>query len=124
MSRYLHSCRNTSPASASTKHNKNQMSQRLRIETHAKITMLGTGNALATRCYNTCFTLQDADDSLLLVDAGGGNRILTQLEHAGLCREDIHDIFVTHAHTDHLLGVIWIVRMALQFGCRLNAFPI
>ena len=21
------------------------------------ITMLGTGNALATRCYNTCFTL-------------------------------------------------------------------
>ena len=84
--------------------------------------MLGTGNALCTRCYNTCFTLQDADDSLLLVDAGGGNRILTQLERAGLCREDIHDIFVTHAHTDHLLGVIWIVRMALQFGYRLNVW--
>lgn len=25
------------------------------------ITMLGTGNALATRCYNTCFVLQDGD---------------------------------------------------------------
>ena len=24
------------------------------------ITMLGTGNALATRCYNTCFTLHGA----------------------------------------------------------------
>lgn len=84
--------------------------------------MLGTGNALCTRCYNTCFTLQDADDSLLLVDAGGGNRILTQLERAGLRIEDVHDIFVTHAHTDHLLGVVWIVRMALEHDCRLNVW--
>ena len=65
--------------------------------------MLGTGNALCTRYYNTCFTLQDADDSLLLVDAGGGNRILTQLERAGLRIEDVHDIFVTQDHP----GRIW-----------------
>ena len=43
------------------------------------ITMLGTGNAHATRCYNTCFTLH-GKESVLLVDAGGGNGILTQLE--------------------------------------------
>ena len=36
------------------------------------LTMLGTGNALATRCYNTCFTLH-GKESVLLVDAGGGN---------------------------------------------------
>jgi hypothetical protein len=36
------------------------------------ITMLGTGNALATRCYNTCFTLH-GEKGVLLVDAGGGN---------------------------------------------------
>ena len=46
------------------------------------ITMLGTGNALATRCYNTCFTLHDPSGEVLLVDAGGGNGILTQLEQA------------------------------------------
>ena len=43
--------------------------------------MLGTGNALATRCYNTCFTLH-GKEGVLLVDAGGGNGILTQLEKA------------------------------------------
>ena len=32
------------------------------------ITMLGTGNALATRCYNTCFTLH-GKESVLLIDA-------------------------------------------------------
>ena len=48
------------------------------------ITILGTGNALATRCYNTCFTLH-SKEKVLLVDAGGGNGILTQLERAGIC---------------------------------------
>lgn len=36
------------------------------------ITILGTGNAHATRCYNTCFTLH-SEKGILLVDAGGGN---------------------------------------------------
>jgi hypothetical protein len=39
------------------------------------ITMLGTGNALATRCYNTCFTLH-GKESVLLVDADSkGNQV-------------------------------------------------
>jgi len=85
------------------------------------ITMLGTGNALATRCYNTCFTLH-GKERMLLIDAGGGNGILTQLERAGIHREDISDLFVTHAHTDHLLGCIWIMRMALQFNYTLRVW--
>lgn len=44
-----------------------------------KITFLGTGNALTTKCYNTCFLLQENDD-YFLVDGGGGNQILSQLE--------------------------------------------
>ena len=40
------------------------------------ITMLGTGDALATRCYSTCFTLH-GKDGVVLVDAGGGNGIIT-----------------------------------------------
>ena len=75
------------------------------------IIMLGTGNAHATRCYNTCFTLHSSGGALLLVDAGGGNGILAQLEKAGLEFADIKDVFVTHAHTDHLLGVVWLIRM-------------
>ena len=37
-----------------------------------KLTMLGTGNAVVTACYNTCFTL-DEDGGYFLVDGGGGN---------------------------------------------------
>ena len=85
------------------------------------ITMLGTGNAHATRCYNTCFTLH-GEEGMLLVDAGGGNGILTQLEKAGIRREDISDLYVTHAHTDHLLGCIWVIRMALEDGKSLRVW--
>ena len=88
----------------------------------ARITMLGTGNALATRCYNTCFTLHSPADSLLMVDAGGGNGVLTQLERANLRYADIHHLFVTHAHTDHLLGCIWMMRMALQYRYTLHVW--
>ena len=55
-----------------------------------QIIMLGTGNAIATRCYNTCFLLKMGNNKLL-VDAGGGNGILSQLERAGLTLSDLHD---------------------------------
>ena len=37
-------------------------------EVHAfmDITMLGTGNAMVTECYNTCFVLRDGDKHLLV----------------------------------------------------------
>lgn len=71
-----------------------------------KLIVLGTGNAGATRCYNTCFILLDGKEPLL-VDAGGGNAIFTQLERAGIRPSDIHHAFLTHCHTDHLFGMIW-----------------
>lgn len=78
-----------------------------------KLIMLGTGSAMVTHCYNTCFALQEQED-FLLVDAGGGNGILRQLEQAGLSVGRLHHLFITHAHTDHLLGVVWVVRLVAQ----------
>ena len=75
-----------------------------------KLTILGTGNATVTRCYNTCFALHKGGD-FLLVDAGGGNGILRQLADAQLPLTRLHHLFLTHAHTDHLLGAVWIVRL-------------
>lgn len=92
------------------------------MQTNNHITILGTGNALATRCYSTCFILHSLSGAMLLVDAGGGNGILTQLEKAQIKREDIRDLFVTHAHTDHLLGCVWMMRMALQFHYPLRVW--
>lgn len=78
-----------------------------------ELIMLGTGNAAVTRCYNTCFALKD-EAGVFLVDAGGGNGILSRLEAAAIPLSSIHDIFVTHTHTDHILGVVWVVRMVAQ----------
>ena len=78
-----------------------------------RIIMLGTGNATVTECYNTCFILK-TPITRLLVDAGGGNGVLRQLKKVGVSIADIHHLYVTHAHTDHVLGVIWVVRMVAQ----------
>lgn len=74
------------------------------------ITMLGTGEAVTTHCYNTCFTLH-APATTVLVDGGGGNGILCQLEKAGIALDDIDAMFVSHCHTDHILGAVWVIRM-------------
>ena len=75
--------------------------------------MLGTGNATVTQIYNTCFVLA-TDTTRLLVDAGGGNGILSQLKKVDFPISEVHHLFVTHAHTDHVLGVIWVIRMVAQ----------
>lgn len=78
-----------------------------------KLIMLGTGCAMVTECYNTCFIIND-NDKLFMVDAGGGNTILHQLKSANCNYLDIHDIFITHKHIDHILGVVWMVRIISQ----------
>ena len=83
-----------------------------------KLIVLGTGNALATRCYNTCFAIDDGEGHHFLVDAGGGNGILRQLEDAHIPLETIHAMHVTHAHCDHILGVVWMIR---AIGTKIKA---
>ena len=75
-----------------------------------KLIVLGTGNAAVTRCYNTCFAI-DMAEGLILCDAGGGNGILRQLEDAQIGWQQIHHLILTHAHSDHLLGAVWVIRM-------------
>lgn len=75
-----------------------------------KLYVFGTGNAQATKCYNTCFALKK-EEEYFMVDAGGGNGILGILDEMQVDLKHIHHIFATHAHTDHILGIIWMVRM-------------
>ena len=72
--------------------------------------VFGTGNATVTNLYNTCFALRDSGE-YFMVDAGGGNQILKILDNMQVPLERIHHLFVTHAHTDHILGVVWLIRM-------------
>lgn len=74
-----------------------------------KIDILGTGDAWSLKNYNTCFTLS-VDGEYFLVDCGGGNGILKQLHHKNINITDIKNIFISHTHTDHIVGVIWVIR--------------
>ena len=78
-----------------------------------KLTMLGTGHAVVTKCYNTCFVLSE-NHEYFLVDGGGGSTLLTQLERAHIKWQDIKTIFVTHKHLDHITGIFWMVRLITQ----------
>ena len=79
------------------------------MEKNIRLTMLGTGSALVTECYNTCFLLDD-DGQMFLTDGGGGNTIMHQIRAAGYDWMDIRHIFVTHRHLDHLMGIVWLIR--------------
>ena len=74
-----------------------------------KVTFLGTGCALVLKRYNTCFLMEEGDRKLL-VDAGGGNEILVRLDKLGVKITDIGGMFVSHSHTDHILGTPWVIR--------------
>lgn len=72
--------------------------------------VIGTGNAMVTTCYNTCFALR-REDEYFLVDCGGGNTIMKKLHNMQIPIQNIHHIFMTHEHCDHTLGFVWIFRL-------------
>ncbi|MBC8059990.1 MAG: MBL fold metallo-hydrolase [Clostridiaceae bacterium] len=77
------------------------------------INILGTGSAMVTKCYNTCFTLSNGEEHFL-VDTGGGNTILANLEKLNINMDKVHHVFISHKHNDHITGIIWIIRAVAQ----------
>lgn len=78
-----------------------------------KIVFLGTGSAFPRSSYNTCMWVEDGDFTML-IDTGGGNGILKQLEKADVDINRIDRMFITHSHADHILGAVWIARAVVK----------
>lgn len=79
-----------------------------------KLIALGTGYAVATKCYTTSFLVSNTieeKEEYFMIDAGGGSGVLTQLEKSNITVEQIHHMFLSHAHTDHIIGAVWMLRM-------------
>lgn len=74
-----------------------------------KITMLGTGHGATVDLYNTCFAIQN-EKGIFLIDTGGSIEIIKRLNQSGIKLEEIKNIFVSHSHTDHILGLIWMFK--------------
>lgn len=69
--------------------------------------------------------MQALPDAIILVSQSGQLKMcclwmpVEEMEYwfswkAGIAIERIHDMFVTHAHTDHILGAVWVIRMVAQ----------
>ena len=78
-----------------------------------QLTVLGTGFAVATKCYTTCFTISDGTEHFM-IDTGGGSGVLTNLERLAISYNQVHHIFLSHCHTDHVMGAVWMIRMIGQ----------
>lgn len=74
-----------------------------------RIVFLGTGNGMTLDLYNTCFSIQNNNENFL-IDTGGSVEIIRRLENLNIELKDIKHIFVSHNHTDHILGLIWIFK--------------
>ena len=79
-----------------------------------KIIMLGTGHSLVYDIFNTCFLMEN-NDEFLLVDTGGGAEILRRLKINGVSLKNLHNIFISHCHVDHILGLMWILKKMSKF---------
>ena len=71
--------------------------------------MLGTGNGGTLDLYNTCFVIQNESDNFL-IDTGGSIDIVKRLGKIDIDIKDIKHIFISHSHTDHILGLIWMFK--------------
>lgn len=74
-----------------------------------KIKMLGTGHGGVMDLYNTCFAIEN-ETGIFLVDTGGSIEIIRRLKLSGIDFKSIKNIFISHSHTDHILGLIWMFK--------------
>ena len=66
--------------------------------------MLGVGNGGTLQLYNTCFVIQNLNGNFL-VDTGGSIEIIKRLNEVNIDYKTIKHIFISHSHTDHVLGL-------------------
>lgn len=74
-----------------------------------KIFFLGTGNGMPIQSSCTALLLEDETNKILF-DAGGGHDILNRFNDVDKNPGDVKNIFLTHYDSDHILGLVPIVR--------------
>ncbi len=75
----------------------------------SRIIMLGTGHGTTIDLYNTCFVIENSIGNFL-VDTGGSIEIIRRLKQSNIDYKNIKHIFISHNHTDHILGLFWLFK--------------
>ncbi len=72
-----------------------------------KLTFLGTGSAFTIDDnYHSNMILESDDKKILLIDCGSDARL--SLHALGLSHRDIHSVYISHLHADHVGGLEWL----------------
>ncbi len=80
----------------------------------SKLIMLGTGAGFNKYFYNTCFVINHNNKNFL-IDTGGSQEIYYRLLEKNIKFTEIRDIFISHSHSDHILGLIWLFKAFYSF---------
>ncbi len=83
----------------------------------AKLIMLGVGNGGTLDLYNTCFVIQNETGNFL-IDTGGGIEIIKRLNQTNIDYKSLKHIFISHSHTDHILGIFWMFKKISRLAMR------
>ncbi len=89
-----------------------------------KMIVFGTGHAMSIKYANTAFGIYD-DYNFFLVDGGGGREVLSWFVQNQEFLGRLQAGFLSHAHTDHILGMVWMMRKIafdLEQGRREQGF--
>lgn len=92
-----------------------------------ELIFVGTGSAFPSGSYNACFAVR-TPEMVWLTDGGGGYGLFAALERCEIRPEEIHYLFVTHSHTDHIFGAVWLLRkivhlrMQGRYDGRINVY--
>lgn len=84
---------------------------------NSKLIMLGTGSGATLDLYNTCFVIQNQKGNFL-IDTGGSIEIYRRLKKTGIDLFSLKHIFISHNHTDHILGLIWLFKKLGIFAIK------
>jgi ribonuclease BN (tRNA processing enzyme) len=86
-----------------------------------RVRLLGTGGAANEARHQAALLVEWGEGTgsgRILLDAGGGLDIVRLLIRAGCEPAEVHDIFVSHQHTDHVGGLepllLWSIIRALH----------
>lgn len=81
-----------------------------------KLIFLGTGSAFTVgdHNYHSNMLLESSEGKRLLIDCGSDIRF--SLHEQGLSYQDIHDVYISHLHADHVGGI-----EGLAFNTKFNS---
>ena len=89
-----------------------------------KVTLLGTGSPMPVMTRFGPSTLVEAGEQKFLFDAGRG--ALQRLRQIKVPWRDVHGVFLTHLHSDHVVGFsdLWLTGWVLGRGGRKATIPV